>query len=53
MDIQKVLVLLVFLLAVAYVGRMIYRSFAKKSGCGSSCNCGIDFSNVEPKEKLK
>lgn len=52
MDIQTILVILLFVAAIAYIGRIIYRSIApKKGGCGSNCKCGVDFSNVEPSKK--
>ncbi|GHA64945.1 FeoB-associated Cys-rich membrane protein [Pontibacter akesuensis] len=55
--IQQLIILLIFLVAVAYMGRMIYRSFAAKSGCAKGCgSCGsIDFSKIQKdleKQKL-
>lgn len=35
--IQQVIVLLIFLAAVAYVLRMLYQTFTAKSGCAKSC----------------
>jgi len=52
MNLQTVLVALIFAAALFYVGRMIYRSIAPKSrGCGGNCKCGVDFSNVEQQNK--
>jgi len=52
MDIQTVLVALIFAAALFYVGRMIYRSVSpKRTGCGSNCKCGVDFSNIKPDNK--
>jgi hypothetical protein len=53
MDIQIILVILLFAAAVFYIGRILYRSVlsAKKPGCGSNCKCGIDFSNIEAEKK--
>ncbi|WP_144009532.1 FeoB-associated Cys-rich membrane protein [Pedobacter nyackensis] len=52
MDIQTILVILLFAAAIAYVGRIIYRAVSPKSGgCASNCKCGVDFSNIEPNKK--
>lgn len=52
MDIQTTIVILVFIAALFYVGRMIYRAVSPKSGgCASNCKCGVDFSNVQPNKK--
>jgi hypothetical protein len=49
MDIQIIIVGLLFLAALFYVGRLVYRSISPKgSGCGSNCKCGVDFSNIKP-----
>lgn len=44
--IQIIIIAVVFLLAVLYIGRMIYHSLFVKKGCGSNCKCGVDFSNI-------
>ncbi|RYG13222.1 MAG: FeoB-associated Cys-rich membrane protein [Chitinophagaceae bacterium] len=48
MDIQFVLMIVVFALALAYLGRIIYRSVAaKKDSCASGCGkCSADFSKI-------
>lgn len=52
MDIQTILVIILFAGALFYVGRIIYRSVTPKNGgCGSNCKCGVDFSNIEVKKK--
>jgi len=52
MDIQTVILFVLFAAALWYVGRMIYRSVSPKTGgCASNCKCGVDFSAVEPKQK--
>ena len=33
-------------IALFYMGRVVYKSFNAKKGCGSSCKCGVDFSDV-------
>jgi hypothetical protein len=50
MNVQEIAVVAVFVLAVAYLGRMLYRNFTAKNSCGSSCKCSADFSGVEPKK---
>jgi hypothetical protein len=47
--IQQLLVAVFFLGALAYLGRLIYRSFKAKSGCASGCGkCGaIDLNKIE------
>ena len=47
MNIQVVIVLVLFAAALFYVGRMIYKSLSAKKGCGSNCKCGVDFSDVD------
>lgn len=52
MDIQTILVVILFIAALFYVGRMIYRSLSPKTGgCASNCKCGVDFSNIEANKK--
>lgn len=49
MDIQEMIVLALFILAVGYIGRLIFRSLRSKKGCASGCNkCGVDFTNIKP-----
>jgi len=50
MEIQTILVLLVFILAALYVIRSVILSLKAKKGCGSSCKCGVDFSDFEVKK---
>lgn len=48
--IQQLFVLLLFIGALAYLGRLLYQSFkAKSSGCASGCGkCGaIDVAKIE------
>lgn len=48
MDIQFILMIVVFALALVYVGRIIYRSISpKKDSCATGCGkCGADFSKT-------
>lgn len=52
MDIQLIAVLIVFVLALLYVGRMAYNGLKSKSNCASNCGkCGVDFFQVEAPKK--
>lgn len=48
MNIQLLIVVLLFAGALFYVGRMGYKALFVKKGCGSNCKCGVDFSAIEP-----
>ncbi|POY38985.1 FeoB-associated Cys-rich membrane protein [Solitalea longa] len=54
--IQQLLVGVIFLAALWYIGRMVYRQIKpKNNSCGSNCKCGVDFSEIEknmPNEKM-
>jgi hypothetical protein len=55
--VQSIIVLVIFALAVFYVGRLAYKSFfkAKAGECASGCGkCGaVDFSKLEQELKHK
>jgi len=53
--IQELIILVVFLAAAFYMGRMLYRSFAAKSGCAKGCgSCGaIDFKKIQQELEKK
>jgi hypothetical protein len=55
--IQQIVVLLIFLAAVAYIGRLLYKSFTAKSGSGCDTGCGkcgaVDFEKIEKQLKQK
>jgi len=53
MDIQAILVFLLFAIAIVYVGRLVFiKSLqVKKDGCGGNCKCGVDFSDIKPAKK--
>jgi hypothetical protein len=46
--IQSILVAVIFIAALAYVGRLIFKSFESKSACSSGCGkCGaVDFQKI-------
>ena len=51
--IQQILIVLIFVAAVAYLGRLIFKSF-QANECATGCGkCGVDFSQVEKKMKEK
>ena len=50
MEIQTILVLLVFALAAFYLIRSVVLGLKAKKGCGSGCKCGVDFSDFEVKK---
>ncbi|NDK54895.1 FeoB-associated Cys-rich membrane protein [Pontibacter fetidus] len=48
--VQQIIILLLFIVAVAYMVRMLYRTFSSKAeGCAKSCGAcgGIDFKKIE------
>jgi hypothetical protein len=47
MNIQLIIVALLFAGSVFYVGRLVYKSLTAKKGCGSDCKCGVDFSTID------
>jgi FeoB-associated Cys-rich membrane protein len=47
-NIQLIIIAILFAAAVFYVGRMVYKSLFAKKGCGTNCKCGVDFSAIEP-----
>jgi hypothetical protein len=53
MNIQAILVILLFAGALFYIGRMLYRSMFVKKGCGENCKCGVDFSNINSEKSTK
>lgn len=47
MNIQVVIVVILFVAAAFYLGRKIYNSLFAKKGCGTNCKCGVDFSSLQ------
>jgi hypothetical protein len=40
---QELIIVLVFAVALLYLGNRAYRSFSKKqAGCGKGCGCAVD-----------
>ncbi|RZK43717.1 MAG: FeoB-associated Cys-rich membrane protein [Pedobacter sp.] len=48
MNIQFILVIVIFICALLYVGRIIYRAiWPKNAGCSSGCGkCSVDFEKI-------
>ncbi|WP_428328628.1 FeoB-associated Cys-rich membrane protein [Mucilaginibacter sp.] len=53
MNIQVIIIAILFAAAVFYVGRLIYKSLFVKKGCGSNCKCGVDFSAIDAAKSNK
>ncbi|MGV3589440.1 MAG: FeoB-associated Cys-rich membrane protein [Adhaeribacter sp.] len=51
--IQQIIILLLFIAAAVYVGRLVYKSFTAKSGCAKGCGaCAtIDFNKIDKQIK--
>jgi branched-subunit amino acid transport protein len=49
-DFQTIIIGILFLGAVFYISRSVFLSLKAKKGCGSSCKCGVDFSQIETKK---
>ena len=50
MDFQIVIIGILFFGAVFYISRSVFLSLKAKKACGSSCKCGVDFSQIETKK---
>ncbi len=53
MNMQIIIIAILFAGAVFYIGRMMYRSLTTKKSCGGNCKCGVDFSGIEPGKTTK
>jgi len=53
MNMQIIIIAILFAGAVFYIGRMMYRALTTKKSCGSNCKCGVDFSGIEPGKTAK
>jgi hypothetical protein len=53
--IQQIIVIAAFIAAVLYAGRMVYRNFTVKEGCGTGCGkcSAVDFADIEKQIKEK
>jgi hypothetical protein len=50
MDIQLILTIAIFIAALAYVGRIIYKAISpQKDGCATGCGkCAANFDHISP-----
>ena len=49
---QEITIGLLFAVALFFLGRMVYRQFTKKEGCGEGCGCsGASAVSLEEIEK--
>jgi hypothetical protein len=53
MNIQVIIILILFAAAIFYVGRLVYKNLFAKKSCGGNCKCGVDFSGIEPGKAQK
>ncbi len=53
MMIQQIIIFLLFIVAAAYVARLVYKSFNSKSSCAKGCGaCStIDFNKIDKQMK--
>lgn len=53
MDIQFILMIIIFIAAVGYIGRIIYRAVTSKSGsCATGCGkCAANFDHISSPKK--
>lgn len=48
MNVQLIIVMLIFAAAIFYIARMVYKNITSKKGCGGCGKCGADFSGIKP-----
>ena len=53
MNLQIIIIAVLFAGALFYISRMVYKSLSAKKGCGSNCKCGVDFTNIDPVKPTK
>ena len=53
MSFQTIIVLLLFIAALVYVGRMLYQNLSAKKGCGENCKCSANLANINPVKNHK
>jgi hypothetical protein len=47
MNIQAIMILIIFAAAILYICRLMYKNLFAKKGCGENCKCGVDFSKID------
>jgi len=53
MNVQVIIIAILFAAAVFYVCRLVYKNLFTKKSCGGNCKCGVDFSAIEAKNPSK
>ena len=53
--VQEIIVVLIFIAALGYLGRLVYRNFTADAGCPKGCgSCStIDFKKIEQEMRKK
>jgi hypothetical protein len=46
-DFQTIITVALFLLAIFYMARLVYKNLFTKKECGNNCKCGVDFSAIK------
>jgi hypothetical protein len=47
MNIQEIIVITLFAVAVFYIAKLVYKNLKSEKGCPSNCKCGVDFSKIK------
>jgi len=53
MNVQVIIIAILFAAAIFYVGRLVYRNLFAKKSCGDNCKCGVDFSAIDAHKSHK
>ena len=51
--IQQIILLIIFMIALFYLGRIVYRSFKLKEGAGCETNCKCESTTINKKVQDK
>jgi hypothetical protein len=53
MNIQAIIIIVLFIAAVFYIGRLLYKSLFSKKSCGSKCKLGGVFYFIDVVKQTK
>lgn len=53
MNVQVIIIAILFAAAVFYVCRLVYKNLFTKKSCGGNCKCGVDFSAIDANKPSK
>jgi len=53
MNVQVIIIAILFAAAVFYVCRLVYKNLFTKKTCGGNCKCGVDFSAIDTNKPSK